>query len=653
MNDSVIKTYINIADACLSGEEDTFEPFQIVEVLETADDYYYNGEESFLTDNQYDTLRKIAERLDPSNTYFLGIGSDVRGGKVKLPVEMGSLDQIDIGLITDWVGDWLLQEEELVVSDKLDGVSAMIVYDRKGQLQIAYSRGNGVEGADITRHISKVANLPKKISQGMKVRAEAILSETAFKKLQGIVKSRSGRPYKNARNMVSGLMNAKTNPAVVYDYLSVVVYQILDSDMSKRDQLDTLETEGFEVVNWSLMHGKELTDDGLAFFLNERRSQSDYALDGVVIDVNSAKRRKEMNPSRETLNPAYSIKYKVADASNLAQAKVVNVEWNVSKHGYLKPRVQIEPVQLVGVTVTNCNGFNGKFIRDNNVGPGSVIEITRSGDVIPYILKVVTSTKAQLPDTDYTWTVNDKGEEVDCVQENAHLVEEVMVKQVADFFTLIEAPHLKIGNVQQMFDWNKYTDATHAIQSMMHYNRDHWISCVGANGAKIYDGLHEKLSQMPLWKLAGSMPTFGRGIGRRKIKKLQKAIGFDKMMNGKFTFSQVIGVEGFETKTADKICTNWSAFLDFVNSVSDVVTMVDDLANVGSSMAGQKVVFTGFRDSDLEQAVVDAGGEMQSSVSSKTTILVAKDPNSGSGKVKKAAEKGVKVIGIDDLRAML
>lgn len=372
----------------LLGTYEDYDFDTILEVLKAADDLYYNDQQSFIEDNEYDALRRYAERLQPHHSYFTGVGSEVRGGKVKLPYQMGSLDQVEVGEIADWVKANALEKEEIIITDKLDGTSAMLIYDEKGKLQIAYSRGDGVQGADITRHLRHFA--PEKALASMVVRGEVILPKKNFAALQKKVKSRSGTPYKNARNMVAGLMNAEKNDPIVYDYLHFVAYDILGRpELDKQNMLLGLDSLGFKTPATKVTVGRRLTDDGLAEYLNRCREHTEYEIDGLVLDVESSKTRTRMNPTRDTLNPAYAVKYKVADASNQAVAEVVGVEWNVSKHGYLKPRVHIEPVELVGVTVQHATGFNAKFIYDNKIGPGAKIRITRSGDVIPTILECV------------------------------------------------------------------------------------------------------------------------------------------------------------------------------------------------------------------------------------------------------------------------
>jgi NAD-dependent DNA ligase len=372
------------------GEFDQFSEKQLFNVLESADNLYFNSEGSFLSDVEYDSIHRYCKTAFASNPYFYGIGSKVRGGKVKLPFEMGSLNQIEVGEIVEWVGSNSLQKCATILTDKLDGQSGLVIYGANGDFRIAYSRGNGVEGADISRHLKHIVSNHVECGE-MVIRGELIISKENFIILQGLVKASNGEVYKNARNMISGLMNSKTVDPTVYKYIDFVVYDVLNVNMSKIGQLQFLNENGFETPYLIAADGQDLTDKTLAAYLEKRREESLYEIDGLVIDVDDRQTREKMDrvQTSSSLNPAHAIKYKVADATNIAQATVVDVEWNVSKHGYLKPRVQIEPVELVGVTVQYATGFNAKFIRDNKIGPGAIIEITRSGDVIPLILRTI------------------------------------------------------------------------------------------------------------------------------------------------------------------------------------------------------------------------------------------------------------------------
>lgn len=641
-----------INDILLLGLED-IESNRLIQLLELADDLYYNDEVPILQDSDYDTYFRYVKNSDPTNPYFLGVGSSVRGGKVKLPFQMGSLDQIHEGNVVNWIVSNALQDQIAVLSDKLDGASGMIIYDNSGSFQIAYSRGNGVEGADISRHISQLSSVPATISSSaLTIRGEIIISKRnfPFAKKQ---KTRNGVEYKNARNMVSGLMNASENPQGVYQYVDFVAYEIVGSELGKEEQLLLLNQLGFLVVKYELVEFNKLNDIYLTAHLDKARLDSEYDIDGTVVDVNSATKRSDMNPSRTTLNPAYSIKYKVADASNLAEAVVVDVEINISKHGYLKPRVQIEPIELVGVTVTWATGFNMKFISDNKIGPGAKVKITRSGDVIPFLV----DTSLPYPG-DYTSWFNKKIESIgkchwtdtgiDLVLDDAAINSTARFQLLVDFFDSIDAPHLGEGNLQKMFELGFETP-----ESIIELTQEDISSLVNSQqiGKKIFTGLQDKLTNIPLYKLMGAHPAFGRGVGIRKMKKLYDAFAGD--MGACLSTDAIIIVDGFEIKTANKIKHGYPIFLDFLENVGQYITIAPYEAPRTGSLSGQSIVFTGFRDSQLEQLVVNKGGKISTSVSGKTNLVVALDPNSNSGKVAKARELDKVVISADELREML
>ena len=166
------------------------------------------------------SIRRHVELTDPSHVYITGVGSDVRGGKIKLPYQMGSLDQVYEGEICDWIGTWGLQKYWIDASDKLDGTSAMVIYDPAGNFQIAYSRGNGTEGADISRHIKQFDNVPQTTDQTLVVRGEVILTKEGFQKLSSILHNRGKRKYKNARNE-HALLSEKKAWKMLYQWLTI------------------------------------------------------------------------------------------------------------------------------------------------------------------------------------------------------------------------------------------------------------------------------------------------------------------------------------------------------------------------------------------------------------------------------------------------
>lgn len=628
------------------GSYEDFSVASIIELLEAADDLYFNDSETFIEDSQYDALKQYAQRMAPTHVYFTGVGSAVRGGKIKLPFTMGSLNQVYQGDYKKWVANNHLTDEVVVITDKLDGASNMIAYDAAGNLQIAYSRGDGVMGADITRHISKIHNVPTKIDasgEPLTVRGETIIAPVRFEEMKALPNRVGRRDYKNPRNMVSGLMNSSEVNPVVYQYIDVIAYEIVGSNLSKLEQLKKLKALGFSVVHHVSRMAGDMDDDTLTDLLNIVRKSSPYELDGIVIEVDSANARQRLKT--DDLNPNYAVKFKVADASNNAIATVKRVEWNLSKDGYYKPRVQIHPIDLVGVTIQNLTGFNAKFIKDNRIGPGAKIQITRSGDVIPFILGVVEGVDPQMPD-DQTAVWTDTG--VDLIVADASTNETVRFERLNDFFASVDVPHLGDGNLLKMFEMGFDTP-----EKIIPLTQEDIGSLVGSQaiGKKIFKGMREKLTNIPLYVLMGSHHAFGRGVGVRKMKKLYEA--FEGDMSKCESLSAIVAVEGFEEKTARKIQGGYAEFLEFLRTIQPYVSIAEYVAKKQGHLTGKTFVFTGFRSKELEDKIVNAGGTMGSSVSSKTTYLVTAEPNSTSGKAVKAREIGVTVISQEELKAML
>lgn len=598
---STPNSYQIMIDNMLAGKFDQYEIDDITAMLSIADDEYTNDGEvtSFdIDDAQYDFIKLNAKRIDPANVYFTGIGADVRGGKVDLPNAMPSLNQVEIGEIVDWVRDNNLADETTVITDKMDGTSLQVIYDKNGDLQIAYSRGNGLRGADVTRHIRRIPDIPNKIAHGpLEIRCEVEIANSTFDKLRNVVKSRSGREYKNPRNMIAGMMNSKEIAEERLSSISVFAYEILRSDYGKADQLHDLSDLGFRVVEWTLLRGAELTDEALADYLNYRRSYIDFDIDGLVIDVHNAEKRAAMDMGiTGKSNPNSSVKYKVADASNFHVATVAGVTYNTSKHGYHKPQINFEPFNLCGVTISNTNGFNAGFIRDNNIGPGTKILMTRSGDVIPYVVKVIEGTTAVMPTGDNVWTES----ETDLMLVDPESCDTVRLQRMVDFTLSLELPYLREGNLQKLFN-----SGIDSIERLVHCTESELVDVMGSNGTKAFVGMQKRFAAIHFHDLIGSTCFFGRGLGKRKFKKLVN--GYDWEMIGPVPSladmmdkNKILQVEGFKDKTADKIINGMPKFAEYFKSTVDVFTFIDPAnEQVGDALAGENVCFTGFRDKDL------------------------------------------------------
>lgn len=632
-------TYQKKARQLLQENSDNVD--EIVSVLGEASASYYNEAEDCILDAEYDALERRLRELSPFHPFLQEVGSDVRGGKIDLPIPLGSLDQVYEGDTQRWIKANGWENELFVISDKQDGTSALSVYGKNGGFKIAYSRGNGFQGADITRHFKKMACFTKDISTHAMIRQEVIFQNDDFVAVQKLFADRNRKTYANPRNFTAGQMNSEIGDTEFYEHVKVIGTSVIEPKLSKIEQMKFMEDNGLTPTPYIAKKGHELTDEFLADYLEERRKHSPTAIDGLVIDLNNMEIRESLESS--SINPPYSRKFKIGAVDNIAYPKVVSVSYEPSKHGYLKPRVHIEPTELNGVTISNVTGHNAKFIKDNGIGPGAVIVLTRSGDVIPYIVSVQKPVEPMMP-TGYDMVWSDNEVDLILVGENR----DVTVNRLLDSFGTLDIPHLKQGSIEKLVNSGYAT-----IPAIVSLPKEKLQSVVGNSaGEKIYNGLREKLGKVPLETFASASQAFGRGIGQRKIRKLLEHYGHERFLEGTLTVDDIKDVEGFDTITAKVVVEGFPKFLDFISEMDGYFT-IHKPEKTSGSLTGISFLFTGYRDKNAQEVIERNGGKMATTVNKNLTYLVTKDKNSSSSKMKKALELGVKIIDPLELKSII
>ena len=399
---------------------------ELVTVIEGNNHAYYNTNKPLTSDNEYDIIKEYMERKYPKNTIITEVGAKIIKNKVELPYKMASMDKIkpDTNALTKWTTTY---KGPYVLSCKLDGVSGL--YTTEGEIPKLYTRGNGTIGQDIS-HLIPVLNLPTE--KNSVIRGEFIIPRLVFEE-------KYKKRFANARNLVSGIVNSKKIDEKTQD-LHFVAYEVIQPSLKPSEQMKKIEELGhISVQNQTV---DNLTNEMLSGILMDWRTNYEYEIDGVIVTNDRVYTRTDGNPD-------YAFAFKMVISDQVAEAKVVDVIWTPSKSGYLKPRVRIEPIKLGGVTIEYATGFNGKFIEENKIGIGAIIQIIRSGDVIPYIKSVTTPAEhAKMPVTEYHWTDS----HVDLVLDNVTDDETVQEKNITDFFTGIEVESLSTGNVKKIIE---------------------------------------------------------------------------------------------------------------------------------------------------------------------------------------------------------
>lgn len=586
---------------------------------------YYNTGNSLISDADYDVVEDRLKVIDPNNPILKTVGAPVgrtSREKVKLPLPMRSLDKVKPDTADAWLanhpGPWL-------ISDKIDGISIQITC---GSQPAAYTRGDGVIGQDIS-HLIQHLRLPdlKKIG-AMTVRGEIVMPRAKF--------AGWAAQFENARNLAAGVVNRMDiHPATAH--LDVLCYEIMSPRSVPSAALAKLKTLGFKVVANKVY--KAISAEQLGAMLKARRQSGHYEVDGLVV------LQDKSAPLAVSSNPSYAVAFKQTDDSDVTQSEVVSVEWNASRHGYLKPTVLIKPVRLAGVTVSRATGFNAQFIRDKRIGPGAVVKITRSGDVIPHIMDVVTqAAKPSMPvGVKAVW----KG--TDLVLHDATADSNVALQRIVHFFSYIGVEGFKEGVAAKL--WAAGLDTilkvVHAPVSKM------TTDGVGsATAQKLHQAIRTQLAACTLTDIMVASGAFGRGIGERRVKSVARNVpslrGLLNLPPDRIS-SKVAAMPGWSNDTAHQFAMQVPGFLAFLARLP-VQPQPEAKAPIGGRLKGVTVVFTGFRDMGLESTIESLGGQLGSNVGPTTTVLVVKDKNTASGKAVKAKQLGIPVMGADEFR---
>lgn len=599
-------------------------------MIRDANNAYYCNNNPILTDNLYDILREYTAEKYPDNKAVkeghTKCNLDVEKNKEVLPYEMWSMDKIKPD--TDALEKWKLKYTgPYVLSCKLDGVSGL--YTTEGEIPQLYTRGNGKVGQNIS-HLIPYLKFPSE--KDIVIRGEFIIKKDVFT-------NKYSEKFSNPRNFVAGVVNQKKIEEEKFNDIDFVAYEVIKPEnQSPSQQMQYLSGLNVEVVRNVTIAPSELTNTLLSELLVKWREEYSYEIDGVIC-ANDA-----VYP-RETGNPDHAFAFKMVLGDQIAESKVLDVIWTPSKDGYLKPRVQIEPVVLGGAKIEYATGFNAKFIEDNKIGPGALITLVRSGDVIPHIISVVQPAEvAQMPNEPYEWNAT----HVDIMLLNKADNSIVKEKNITGFFKILGVEGLSSGNVKRMIKAGYDT-----IPKIISMTKDDFLKIEGFKdklATKISNGIKDKLSKVSLAELMHATNLFGRGFGTKKIQSILDSVPdiVIKEESKDIKISKVKAVSGMAAKTAEQFIEKLPQFLDWVKEAGLEEKLNQKAStvpvNTDHPLYGKKFVMTGFRDKELVTKLIELGAIQGSSVSKNTFVVLVKDIDDDTGKADDARKLGIPLM---------
>lgn len=609
---------------------------EIAQLLKQANHAYHEEGKPLFSDDIYEIIREYLAKLVPNHPLIQTdvVGAVPKKDKVKLPIWMGSLNKIkdDPSEVEKWKAKY---KGNYVVSEKLDGISCLYYF--KDGVVTLYSRGDGTFGQNISHLLKYVRGIPTHEtlpSQEIMVRGELILSKDDWK----TVKVERNNP----RNTVAGLANSKKPDPKIAKLVWFVAYESIEPQMVPQEALKWLRKVGFRVVHHSVVENQELDADTLSKLLMDRRSKGEFEIDGIVVNHNKA----HDAPSDD--NPSFAFAFKSILTLEKAEVIVKDVVWNVSKNGLLKPVVIFDTVYISGVHIHRASGHNAQFIEKHVIGPGSRIVVIRSGDVIPYILDVLSpsaSGKPHFPDAiQYPWKWNESN--VELVLINPLLAQEYQLKQLENYATVLGIKGLGPKVIKRLFD--KGIDTIKKLVNVAKIDL-YRATLSSKHTMKIYSQMQDIYSKGTCIEFMAASNIFGGGFGKKKFQLISEA--FPSVLENKPpTLEELLETKGIGERFARYFLQNLDKFHEFREEVGlpcrSTLIPIEPTPDGLMALSGKTIVFTGFRSKELEAFIVKRGGKVSSSVSSTTHIVVAKNPEDTSIKAEIAKELGIPLMGL-------
>tara|TARA_B100001540_G_scaffold40782_1_gene36163 strand:- start:6504 stop:8393 length:1890 start_codon:yes stop_codon:yes gene_type:complete len=608
---------------------------EIVNFLKESDKAFFNTSKTLLNDDMYDLVKDYLKKLDPKNPYFKRVGADEET-KVKLPFYLGSLDKIkdDKKAIDNWK---LKYNGSVIISDKLDGISCLF-YKNDTDIKI-YTRGNGIEGQDIS-HLRNYITFPN-ITDNNKfaIRGELIISKDNWETIKDL--------GSNARNVVAGAIHSKILNNKILNCIEFIAYDILFPEMKIEDSFNYFTKNNIICAYHKLLEYDDINLETLSKTLELRRSESNYDIDGIVIYNNKLHKLVSGN------NPKYAFAFKSILTHEQAEVIVSDVEWNVSMHKYMKPIIKFNEVVISGVKIKQATGFNGKFINDNIIGPGSRLIIIRSGDVIPHVLKVLTvssNNKPKMPENKYKW--NDT--KIDIILDEEGKNKEQDIKSYTYFMAKLDVGLVKESTIKRL-----YENGFDTLDKILKIKVDELVNLEGfqlKSATKIIENF-EKIKDAECDLLLDASNILGRGFALKKIKLVSEKYPLNKKAEIlKLTVDDLVKIDGIGNINAKQFVENIKKFYEFLDNIGYKCEKNQDIKEdiiIKTILKDKKFIFTGFRNKDWEKLITDSGGKVVTAISKNVDYLIVKNKTDNSSKINKANELDIKILDIIEFEKMI
>lgn len=591
-----------------------------------------------LSDKVYDAKEAELRSLDPNHWVLKIVGAPVIASewkKAKHQIPMGSLNKVNLPTeLTDWAKD--KPKEIWFVTQKLDGLSIELVYE-SGKLIQAITRGDGEIGEDITINVIRMNGVNQDLQTDFtgSLRGEIVMLKSVWKA--------DFADKANPRNAASGV--SKRLDSVGADKLHIFFYQVLgDVDFTTEvDQFVWLKKHGLGIPDYWLFKTIDEVNKHWRTYQDKDRDKLDYDIDGLVVRINDL--AAQMALGDKDLRPLGAIAFKFDNETR--ESIIRDIIWQVGNSGRITPVAVVDPVQLVGATVTRASIYNMAYIEELGLDIGAKVLVARANDVIPRIEELVQGTGKLAKAPEFCpecggFTKMD-GENLTCT--NTKHCRAQIIGRIKNWVSELNLLEWGDTLIEKLVDAKKIKTVADLYKLEP---KD--IASLDRLGDKTATKCHAILwenNEIALEVFLGalSIPM----IGQSTIKAIMNA-GCDTLTKfGQLSaaeFEEVPGVGPTKAKSlADGLKHNQNIILQLL---ANGVKIKD---KIQGTLTGKSVCFTGSMQNKrpiLEKMAADAGADVKASVGKGLTYLVIADPNSTSSKAVAARKLGTTLISEED-----
>ncbi|GGW65020.1 DNA ligase (NAD+) [Winogradskyella epiphytica] len=643
---------------------------------------YYILDNATISDYEFDIKLKELQALEEKHPEFFDANSPTQrvGGTVTKNFETVVHDfrmySLDNSYSKEDLLDWEARIKKMVDGDvqytcelKYDGASMNLTYEN-GKLIRAVTRGDGVQGDEVTANIKTINTVPLQLKgdypERFDIRGEIVLPIEGFLKMNQERIANDEEPYRNPRNTASGSLKLQDSAEVAKRPLECLLYSIVGNNLNINSQFEGLEKArawGFKVPQEAkLVNSIDEVLDYINYW-DEHRHNLPYEIDGVVVKVNNLHQQDELGFTAKAPRWAMAYKFKAEQVST----RLNEITYQVGRTGAITPVANLEPVELAGTTVKRASLHNADQIEKIDIRVGDEVFVEKGGEIIPKIIAVdFTKRPENSEPTKYI---------TNCPECHTELVRlEGEAKHYCPNYN--GCPPQVIGRIQHYISRkamdieglggetvallvnegliNNYSDLYElTVEQVIPLER-----MAEKSAENLVNGI-EASKQIPFERVLFALGI--RYVGETVAKKLAKHYkSIDALMFA--STLDLVTVDEIGERIAESVVEFFSLeenkqIIERLKSFGvQLEISAEKLANQTDKLQGQIFVVSGVFESvsrnDLKKLIEDNGGKVSSSISSKTSYVVAGD-KMGPSKRTKAESLDIPIITENDFLNMM